>query len=204
MKKIFAAIMMAAALFAGGYSGFMKLEPGTWAKYILHTAGGEMEMIHKYIGTFDYKGKKVNVIETELKMEGFKSITQYWSAVGKDEVMEKIITLTPHGLFCMEKEMIGRARIQNRPPYHTTTPPSYAPQKEKKTLTYTLKNDKKIEAAIFIEGDREVLVSSEVPFGIVAIKEKGKTVMELVDFGTGAKPLIPPKEALECTKFAPF
>ena len=202
MKKLALFFALLALLFAGDYSGFMKLHKGAWAKYIVYTSEGPMELINKYLGTVTYKGKKVNVVETVMRAHGVESVTQYWSAVDNDAVIRKIVSLTPQGLFCMEEEMIGISGMYDEAPYHTKTPKEYSPTKDIKIVTYKLKNGKTIKAALFKTEKGEVLVSSEVPFGIVLVKENGKKVMELVDFGDGAKPLIPIEKAKSCGALA--
>ncbi|MRI58621.1 MAG: hypothetical protein C6H99_03835 [Epsilonproteobacteria bacterium] len=199
MKKFALFLILFTSLFASAYSGFMKLEPGAWAKYIVHTPQGPMEMINKFIGTTTYKGKKVNVIETVMQMQNMQHVIQYWSAKGNDAMIKKIVSQTPQGLFCMEEEMIGFSGMGDSATYHTKTPKEFDPKKPNiKIITLTLKNGKKIKAALFKEKDQEIYVSSEVPFGIVLVKEKGKKVMELVDFGYGAKPIISLEIAKSC------
>ena len=202
MKKLFLLIATAAILLASPYTGFMKLSKGAWAKYEVYGQNHPFILTTKYLGTTTYKGKKVNVIETEMKVENMEVVTQYWSAIGNDSLLKKVITKTPNGMSCFEEEMIGTIYSKDQGPgYHTTTPKRFNPKKPNITYaTYTLPNGKKIKAAIFKEGDTEVWVSSQVPFGIVQVKEKGKMVMRLIDFGlSGAKAKIGLKEAKMCT-----
>ncbi len=199
MKKLLLFFALLATLFAADYSGFMKLKPGAWAKYIIHTDEGTMELVNKFVGTTTYKGKKVNIIETITKIGDMQNITQSWSAIDNDSLIRRIISKTPQGIFCMEEEMIGMSGMNEGPSYHTTTPKEYSPKKPNiKIVTYTLKNGKKIQAALFKDGSTEVLVSSQVPFGIVLVKKGGKKEMELVDFGYGAKPIISLDAAKSC------
>ncbi|SMC09257.1 hypothetical protein [Nitratiruptor tergarcus] len=202
MKKLLILLFTALALFASPYTGFMKLKKGDWAKYIIYTDEGTFSMTTKFLGTTEYKGLKVNIVEIESN----GMVTQYWSAVGNDRAIQKLITKTPQGIMCMSEEMIGMMNADKNAGYHTTTPKEYNPNKPHiKFATYTLPNGKKIKVAIFKNKKSEVWVSSQVPFGIVLAKENGKTVMKLEDFGSGAKPTIPLKEARSCTPMAlPF
>ncbi|WP_201332511.1 hypothetical protein [Nitratiruptor sp. YY09-18] len=196
MKKLLIIFLSSLALFASSYTGFMKLSKGDWAKYEIYTDQGKFVMTTKFLGTTKYKGLKVNIVETEAN----GVVTQYWSAVGNDRAIQKVITKTPQGIMCMSEEMIGAMHVNKGSGYHTTTPKEYSPQKPNiKFTTYTLPNGKKIKVAIFKNRESEVWVSSEVPFGIVLAKEHGKTVMKLIDFGSGAKAAIPLRAALSCS-----
>ncbi len=200
MKKLLIFIATTTLLLASPYTGFMKLSKGAWAKYEIYGQTHPFTLTTKYLGTTIYKGKKVNVVETEMKVDNMEVVTQYWSAIGNDSLLKKVITKTPNGVSCFEEEMIGTIYKDQAPGYHTTTPKRFNPKKPNITYaTYTLPNGKKIKAAIFKEDDTEVWVSSQVPFGIVQIKEKGKVVMKLIDFGLfGAKAKISLKEAKMC------
>ncbi len=200
MRWIIILVVFATALFSMPYTGFMKLQKGAWAKYEILSQDKNATLTLKYLGTTLYKGKKVNIVESEMVIDGYKIVTQNWSAVDNDAVIKKVITKTPTSVICFEEEMIGMMG-DNTPYYHTKTPKEYSPKKPNiKIATYTLPNGKKIKAAIFKDKGLEVWVSSQVPFGIVKVVENGKTTMRLVDFGlSGAKPAISLKEAQSCT-----
>ncbi len=199
MKKLIVIAFLAVASFA--YTGFMQLSKGAWAKYEVHSDSGEkFTMTTKFLGTTKYKDMQVNIVEIETLMpKGFTSVVQYWSAVGNDKMVKRIISKTPNGIMCMSEEMVGKMG-DNIAQYHTTTPKEYSPKLPNiKFGTYTLPNGKKIKVAIFKEGKSEAWVSSEVPFGLVLVKENGKVVMRLIDYGLkGAKAIIPLKEAKSC------
>ncbi len=201
MKKLFAIMVAATWLLASSYTGFMKLNKGAWAEYEVYGQNHTFTLLTKYLGTTTYKGKKVNIVETEMKVGDMEVVTQYWSAVDNDSILKKVITKTPHGISCIEEEMIGAIYKNSRPGYHTKTPKRFSPKKPNITFaTYTLPNGKKIKAAVFKEKNSEVWVSSQVPFGIVLVKSGGKTYMKLIDYGlSGAKAKIDPKEAKLCT-----
>ncbi len=193
MRKIALLLwLLITTLLASHYSGFMPLKTGEWAKYKIITQKGTNTLLLKFLGTKSYKGVKVNIVEMVMG----DIINQIWSAVGDDRIIKKMITKTPQGIVCMSEEMVGK---QEEPLYHTRTPKEYAPQKPKIRFGhYILPNGKKLDVAIFPTKEGEVWVSSEVPFGIVLVKEDGKTVMKLIDFGKGAKPSIPLQELQEC------
>ena len=197
MKKLLALLLGTLTLLA--YTGFMKPKPGAWAKYEFNADSEKAVMITKYLGTTTYKGKKVNVVETETIIGGQKTVAQEWSAIDNDSLIQKRIMLTPMGVMCMEEEIYGTSP-QEEAPGSLHTPKKFSPKAPNIKLgTYTLPNGKKIKVAIFKDGDGEVWVSSEVPFGTVQIIEKGKPVVKLVDFGlSGAKAAIPLDEAKSC------
>ncbi len=196
-------ILLFLVLFANAsvYTGFMKLKPGSWALYESKSSDGQEVTIKlKFLGTTLYKGKKVNIVESESQVGKTKIVTQQWSAVDNDSMIEKIITKMPQGVMCMEEEMINTMRGNKVPNYHTKTPKKFSPKRpDIRYGTYTLPNGKKLRVAIFKTKDGEVWVSSEVPFGIVKVVHNGKTVMKLLDFAlAGAKPAISLKEAKTC------
>ncbi|MRJ02674.1 MAG: hypothetical protein GXO19_03740 [Epsilonproteobacteria bacterium] len=199
MKRLFL-LCFAFLLSFAGYSGFMEPKPGAWAKYKVLMGKEEGVTTVKYLGESEYKGKKVNVVEIETLIEGLPIVTQQWSAVDDESIVKKVITKTPQGTICMSEEMYRSMGSDEGPDFHLKTPKEYSPKKPVKQGTYTLPNGKKVEVAIFKDGEREVWVSSQVPFGIVKVVEDGKVVMELIDFGLeGAKAKIPLKEAATCT-----
>ena len=198
MKKVLLLLISALTLLA--YTGFMQPKPGAWAKYELDADGKKMVMITKYLGTTTYKGKKVNIVETETIVDGQKMVMQEWSAVDNDSLIQKRIMLTPMGIMCMEEELYGTSPGEEAPG-SLHTPEKYSPKRPNIKLgTYTLPNGKKIKVAIFKDEDAEVWVSSEVPFGTVQVIHDGKPVVKLVDFGlSGAKAAIPLDEAKSCS-----
>ncbi|BCD59885.1 MULTISPECIES: hypothetical protein [unclassified Nitratiruptor] len=205
MKKLWLLFFGTLLLFAAPYTGFLKMKKGAWAKYEIVSDGTSMQMTIKYLGTIKYKGKRVNIIENEATSPQGRFVTQYWSDKENDSSLQKMITKTPQGIICMEEEMIGMSG--EKPNYYTKTPKKYSPQKPNiKLSTYTLPSGKKISVAIFKDEKSEVWVSSQVPFGIVLVKENGKTTMKLIDFGlSGANPAIPLDEAKSCSPMAlPF
>jgi len=199
MRTFIVATLMVVASFA--YTGFMQLSKGAWAKYEVYNENGQkIIMTTKFLGKIKYKGLDVNVIEIENIMpKSFESIVQYWSAVGNDKMVKKMITKTSQGIMCMSEEMVGMMGGEEAQ-YHTTTPKEFSPKKPNiKFGTYKLPNGKSVKVAIFKDGKSEAWVSSEVPFGLVLVKENGKIVMRLIDYGLkGAKAKIPLKEAKSC------
>ncbi len=200
MKKLILIALLAVVSFA--YTGFMQPKAGAWAKYEVYGDDGEkFTMTTKFLGRTKYKGLDVNVVEIESSMpNGFVSVVQYWSAVGNDKMVKKIISKTPQGIMCMSEEMVGMMGGGDEAQYHTTTPKEFSPKMPNiKFGTYKLPNGKKIKVAIFKEGKSEAWVSSKVPFGMVLVKDNGKVVMRLIDYGLkGAKAKIPLKEAKNC------
>ena len=208
MKKIAAFILLVGSLIASSYTGFLKPHKGAWAKYEIIADNSSMQMTLKFLGTVQYKGKRLNVLESETSTQGGQFVSQFWSAVDNDAVLKKMITKTPQGIMCMEEQMIGMSGMSDqKPSYYTKTPKKFSPDKPNiKYATYTLPSGKKIPVAIFKDGSNEIWVSSKVPFGIVLVKKDGKPQMKLIDFGlSGAKAKIPIEEAKSCSPMAlPF
>ena len=198
MRKFVVIALMAVVSFA--YTGFMQLHKGAWAKYEVVTKEGSFTMTTKFLGTTKYKGLDVNIVEIESTLpKAGETVVQYWSAVGNDKMVKKMISKTPAGIMCMSEEMVG-VMNKNGSQYHTTTPKKYNPKLPNiKYGTYTLPNGKKIKVAIFKDGNNETWVSSQVPFGIVLVKESGKVVIRLIDYGlSGVKAKISLDEAKSC------
>ena len=202
MFRILFVLLTPLMLFASMYHGFMKIDPGAWAKYEIKSPDGKKSvMLLKYLGSITYKGKKVNIVESEITTAGTKIVSQYWSAIDNDSAIKKLITMTPQGIMCMEEQFFGAGQT---PQYHLKTPKKYSPKKPNiRFSTYTLPNGKKIPVAIFNDNGSEVWVSSQVPFGIVLVKESKKVQMRLLDFGlSGAKAAIPIDQAKSCAPLA--
>ncbi len=197
MSKKLLLLFVPILLTASVYHGFMKLHPGAWAKYELISEDGRKTiMLLKYLGTTVYRGKRVNIVESEISVSGTKVVSQYWSAIENDSSIQKLITLTPQGIMCMEEQFFGAGQT---PEYHLKTPKKYSPKRANiRFSTYKI-NGKEIPVAIFNDNGSEVWVSSNVPFGIVLIKDGKKVQMRLLDFGlSGAKAAIPIDKAKSC------
>ena len=204
MRKLWSALsvlILASGLHAG-YMGFKTPDAGEWVVVVYHNPdGSDMEQKMIYLGETRMKGKTAEGIEMQMKLPQNNGInaTQVWIGKKDRDTLKYVMSMNGQ-LMCVTDQSSGMVPEMQESPPSTETPEAYDPAKHPvlKSETYTTPTGKKVHAAVYKEGSREVWVSSEIPFGIVKVVDNGKTVAYLKDFGKGAKPAIPVEEAKAC------
>lgn len=196
-----AALILAAALHAD-YMGFKTPEVGEWAVVVYHNPdGSDMEQKMIYLGETQMQGKTAEGIEIQMKLPQDNGInaTQVWIGKKDRDTLKYVMSMNGQ-LMCVTDQSMGMVPEMQESPPSAETPEAYDPAKHPafKSETYTTPTGKKVHAAVYKEGTREVWVSSEIPFGIVKVVDNGDTIAYLKDFGKNAKPVISVEQAKAC------
>ncbi|MCS7144397.1 MAG: hypothetical protein NZ879_05180 [Archaeoglobaceae archaeon] len=177
------------------YTGFKTLQKGEWAQW--RVSNGEVvTLTYVFAGREKLNGKSSYGIEFSSEIQGKKAIVQVWFS--EDGSSFKYVAKVPEGIFCFPF-----IQVEGEMP-SPSTPDEYSPETIVKGRyefgKHTVAGKTINVVKVFIEGN-ETWVSGEVPFGMVKVINQGKTVMELLDFGSGKTPEISFNEVLNCRQY---
>lgn len=177
----------------GVYKGFKTMQKGDWAKWRIYDKQ-ITTLMYIFAGREVLEGKSVSGIELSKIEEGQEQVIQIWFT--DDGKAIKYVIKVPQGVFCMP---ISPVENENLP--STSTPDEYEPQRIVK-LRYELGKHtvggKVINVVKIFMDKNETWISGDVPFGMVRVLIEGKTVMDLLDFGSGLSLKISFNEVLNC------
>jgi len=162
------------------YTGFMTPAEGQWAEYVLSIDGQEAHQKMEYIGKDTVDGKNCIGFEMTMSTPGEQqTVLQIWTDASTRQAVKYVMKMGEQ-VVCM-----GIAPGDYQAP-HTETPDEYDPNLPHISYgRYTTPTGKTIDVAKFTQDQVETWVSSQVPFGMVKVIDRGgKTAMYLYDFGT--------------------
>lgn len=179
------------------YTGFITPKKGAWVEWEITSNGKTIKTRYVYAGKATIEGKNAYGFEYNYNINGQEAAAQMWFS--NEGIIKSVIKYQGQVIcYSLPKPSITPS---------AETPQKYEPEEISKKPelgfdTFTTKTGKTVKVVKFSEirdGKLyEVWISSEVPFGIVKMVSGGKTVMELADFGFGAKLTITKEEVDNC------
>jgi hypothetical protein len=170
------------------YDGFMEWKAGMWTETTVKEGSNTLKIKTELLENSPGEAR----FQITTDKSGKYTIAQMWynPATGK---VTKYILKDDAGIQCMDASDAPKKRIP-------ITGDDYPAGAAGVTLAqHTTTSGKELTAAKFPTKDGEVLVSSEVPFGMVKAVANSKTMIALDDFGTiGARDALSEEEIAQC------
>jgi hypothetical protein len=175
------------------YSGFMDWKAGMWTESTVKEGTSTLTIKTELLENSPDEAR----FQVTTTKSGKETTAQMWYDTEARKVT-KYILKDASGARCMDPSDAPKKRIP-------VTGEDYPEGAAGMTLTeHTTTSGKEIAAVRFPTKDGEVLVSSEVPFGVVSVVSAGKTLVTLDDFGTiGAKDSLNEEERSQCDEKEP-
>lgn len=173
------------------YSGVATLSVGDWSEYSYSIGDQDLSETIIYLGEGFVGGKTSRGMEVQLKnRSGQVGTFQLWVEEETNEPVKYLARINGRVLCTEEKDFLTNVSL---PSAFYGTLHEYLPKNALSIEPYVIPSGKNVYVARFMVSGDEVLVSSQVPFGIVKKKD-----LLLADYGSDAGSTMTKREQDEC------